>query len=51
MYKVHAVSYKGSKDRTFKNLKSAEFYADILITCGFKFVKVTKNERIISKYF
>ena len=55
MYKfsVVATSIKDRRNKSFKTLKAAEIYADTLILCNYRFVKIEeiKTQKVIMKYF
>ena len=52
-FSVTATSIKGSRNKSFKTLKAAEMYADTLILCNYRFVKIEeiKTQKVIMKYF
>ena len=52
-FSVIATSIKDRRNKNFKTLKAAEIYADTLILCNYRFVKIEeiKTQKVIMKYF
>lgn len=50
---VTATSIKDRRKKRFKTLRAAEIYADTLILCNYRFVKIEeiKTQKTIMKYF
>lgn len=52
-FSVIATSIKDRRNKNFKTLRAAEIYADTLILCNYRFVKIEeiKTHKVIMKYF
>ena len=52
-FSVVATSIKDRRNKNFKTLRAAKVYADTLILCNYRFVKIEeiKTHKVIMKYF